>query len=216
MAGRLRVYISGPISNGGETTDEREVEFNVGKACEFAYELNKRGYAFHLPHLTVFFEKVTGTTIDYEDWMDTDIAWVEAADAILRVPGQSAGADRECEAALAVGIPVFTSLDALDVWANAPELDTTQEIEVVETVLDEAQRITTADRGDQYGPPEEHFARTAALWSAFFEHRFEPADVAKAMVMDKLSRSANKPKRDHWVDIAGWAACGFRTENGHW
>lgn len=35
------------------------------------------------------------TARHYEDWMRIDLAWLEAAHALLRLPGPSAGADRE-------------------------------------------------------------------------------------------------------------------------
>ena len=81
-------------------------------------------------------------------------------------------------------------------------------------VLTEAANLIDGDRNAQYGPPTQDFERTAAIWSAMFGHKmtapFTPADVAKAMIGLKLSRLAwQEDKRDSWVDVAGYAGCGF-------
>ena len=76
-------------------------------------------------------------------------------------------------------------------------------------VLEEALELTTGDRNAQYGPPHQDFARTAKMWSALFEMDFTPAEVAMAMICLKLSRETHQAKRDSWVDIAGYARCGW-------
>lgn len=221
MAGSRQVltYISGPLTNGGAKVDKETLDYNIGRGCEVAYELNKRGHAFVLPHLTMFFQHIHGSDLPFEDWIAIDLRVIESCDCLYRIKGESKGADIEEAHARSLGIPVFYDLRALDEWANAPiPLDQTQEIPVVreETVLEEAARITTADRNVQYGPPEEHMARTAQFWSALFGQLVMPSTVAKAMVLDKVSRSMHAPKRDHAVDAAGWAAVWHRAETGEW
>jgi hypothetical protein len=80
-----------------------------------------------------------------------------------------------------------------------------------EDILIEALRLTSSDRQNQYGPPDQDFARTAAMWSALFGDKmsapFEARDVALAMICLKLSRETHKRKRDSAVDIAGYARC---------
>ena len=50
-------------------------------------------------------------------------------------------------------------------------------------MLDEAKRITAADRQDDYGPPSEDFARTAMLWTAILAGRLRDGQLAwRAMV----------------------------------
>lgn len=78
-----------------------------------------------------------------------------------------------------------------------------------EDVLEEALRITSGDRQNQYGPPEQDFTRTADMWSALFADKmskpFEARDVAMAMICLKLSRETHQKKRDNSTDIAGYA-----------
>ena len=76
-----------------------------------------------------------------------------------------------------------------------------------ETILQEATRLTGGNRQSDYGHPRRHFAKTAALWSAWKGVDFSPADVACFFMLDKLSRESNRPKRDNRVDIAGYAHC---------
>jgi len=75
-------------------------------------------------------------------------------------------------------------------------------------VLEEALRITQGDRNPSYGPPDQNFQRTAAMWSALKGVHFEAREVAMFMIALKLSRETHQRKRDNWVDIAGYARCG--------
>ena len=92
-----------------------------------------------------------------------------------------------------------------------------------EGVLREAIDLITGDRNAVYGPPTIDFKRTAKALSAL-GFRFVYADseigvmpleldahhVAMIMIQLKLSRLMWSPgKRDSWVDIAGYAGCGY-------
>lgn len=88
-------------------------------------------------------------------------------------------------------------------------------------LLAEASALITRDRNNQYGPPDQDFSRTAAALNAYgycrvdandTVHPIESADIAKVMIMLKLSRSMWQKKRDTWVDIAGYAGCGFEVD----
>jgi hypothetical protein len=85
--------------------------------------------------------------------------------------------------------------------------------------LDEAKRLICGDRNNQYGPPGKDFNRAAqALTSLGFgkEGRdgsgcevLDDHDVAVIMIVLKLSRIMwSSSKRDSWIDVAGYAACG--------
>lgn len=82
-----------------------------------------------------------------------------------------------------------------------------------EGILQEAIQLTTGDRNAQYGPPDQDFARTAALWTALFAHKlkdgesFANYEVAQAMICLKLSRLQHQKKRDSVVDGAGYFGC---------
>jgi hypothetical protein len=77
---------------------------------------------------------------------------------------------------------------------------------------------TIGRRGESYGPPAEHFLRTCdalnALMPDLFRREITPADWAKVMIVDKISRDAEAAKLDTCIDIAGYAAC--LAEVRHW
>lgn len=77
-----------------------------------------------------------------------------------------------------------------------------------ESILAEADRIVSGDRGDAYGHPHDDFTRTARMWCGYLElpeGTIGPRDVAMMMVMVKASRERHRHKRDNLTDIAGYA-----------
>lgn len=82
-------------------------------------------------------------------------------------------------------------------------------------VLNEARDLITGDRNNQYGPPTQDFSRTAAALTALGYRGpggrdLAAHDVAILVGVVKLSRLMWEPtKRDSWVDLAGYAACGW-------
>jgi hypothetical protein len=76
-----------------------------------------------------------------------------------------------------------------------------------EDILEEALRITSGDRQNTYGPPDQDFQRTALMWSALKGVEFTAREVAMFMIALKLSRETHQMKRDNSVDIAGYARC---------
>jgi hypothetical protein len=81
--------------------------------------------------------------------------------------------------------------------------------------LDEAKGLITGDRNNSYGPPTQDFARAAGVLNALGYRAHEgrqllPHDIALMVMAVKQSRLVWTPaKRDSWVDIAGYAACGL-------
>ena len=88
------------------------------------------------------------------------------------------------------------------------------ETESGEDILEEALRITSGDRQNQYGPADQDFARSAQMWSALKGVEFSTEDVASFLICVKLSRNTHQSKRDNWVDIAGYARCGDLCRQG--
>lgn len=82
-------------------------------------------------------------------------------------------------------------------------------------LLDEAKSLVLGDRNNSYGPPTQDFARSAAMMSALGytgpdQRELKAHDVALLITCVKMSRLTwQSDKRDSWVDIAGYAACGW-------
>lgn len=99
-----RVYVAGPYTKG-------DVAANVRAACQAGLEIVKAGHAPFVPHLCHFMHYLEPQR--YEVWMAQDFEWVKACHALLRLPGESSGADREVALALQCGIRVYRDLNAL-------------------------------------------------------------------------------------------------------
>lgn len=76
--------------------------------------------------------------------------------------------------------------------------------------------VHAEDMDHDYGKPENNFKTIADLWSTYLEAAYgedsivclSGRDVAAMMILLKVARAATSIKIDHWVDIAGYAACG--------
>ena len=84
-------------------------------------------------------------------------------------------------------------------------------------VLFEAESLITGDRNHTYGEPTENFVNIATLWTVRLKHKFKDgeeltaADVADLMILLKVARNTTQTKRDNYVDIAGYASCGWEA-----
>lgn len=99
---------------------------------------------------------------------------------------------------------------------NLNNMPQTKEMKTLrEELLDRAKEST--HRKQEYGKPENSFKTIAKLWEAFLGSRlddagFEEADVALMLALVKVARlSSTLSHEDSWVDLAGYAACGFEA-----
>jgi hypothetical protein len=99
---RKRVYISGPLTSSGNVLE------NLERAMSMARLLIDAGFAPFTPHLTFHIDP--GEAYSHDVWMQIELPWVSAADAVLRLPGESTGADIECARARELGILIFNSI----------------------------------------------------------------------------------------------------------
>jgi hypothetical protein len=98
----MNVYISAPYSNGDIVT-------NIRRAIEAADKLARQGHTPYIPHLSLLWHLVSPK--DYDFWLDYDMRFImDWADCILRLDGESKGADKEVELARKLYLPVYYSL----------------------------------------------------------------------------------------------------------
>lgn len=100
-----RVYIASPYTVGDKS-------INVRNSLLVADQLIELGYAPFSPLLAHFQDIAFPRT--YEEWLGVGIAWMVAADVVLRLPGESNGADIETMYAAISGIPVVYSIEELN------------------------------------------------------------------------------------------------------
>lgn len=88
-----------------------------------------------------------------------------------------------------------------------------------ESCLEEAAKIISGNRQNDYGTPEDSFQRIADYWNAYLYHRkevmkgtidedypLEGKDIAMMMVLFKIAREEHSHKHDNLVDICGYTA----------
>lgn len=78
-------------------------------------------------------------------------------------------------------------------------------------VLVTAGQTIHGDRHEEYGSAEESFTRIAQLWEDYLGVPITSHDVAMLMVLLKVSRAKTDRKLDTYVDLAGYAALGYRV-----
>jgi hypothetical protein len=92
-----KIYVAGPYTKG-------DVAVNVRNAIDMAHRLANLGYWPFVPHLSHFWHMLRPRP--YEFWCELDNVFLPHCDALLRLPGESKGADAEVKLAESLGIPV--------------------------------------------------------------------------------------------------------------
>ena len=98
------VYIASPYSIG----DQAE---NVRKSLEAADELLQAGFIPFAPLLSHFWHLISPKKPDV--WYQYDNEWVKRCDCLLRLPGESFGADNEVALAFEHDIPIYYTMRTL-------------------------------------------------------------------------------------------------------
>jgi hypothetical protein len=75
------------------------------------------------------------------------------------------------------------------------------------SITEEAKDIVNNDRQKDYGDTQESFKRIAGLWSSYLGTHVDALDVAKMMILLKVSRAKNNNHRDSYIDIVGYVEC---------
>ena len=100
----IKVYIASPYTRG-------DTAVNVGIQIRTYSELMDLGFVPYAPTLNHFVHMTYPHS--YEEWMEQDFEWVSTCDCVLRLDGESPGADREVELANSLGKKVFYSIEEL-------------------------------------------------------------------------------------------------------
>ena len=98
------VYVAGPYTRGDPVENTR-------KAIEVGDKLVRWGFIPFVPHLTLFWHFAFPHDVNF--WYRFDNYWLKKCDILLRLPGESTGADNEVELARREGLRVYFSLEEL-------------------------------------------------------------------------------------------------------
>ena len=92
------IYVAGPYTQGN-------LDVNIRRAVMCGDVLVGFGAAPFIPHLFHLWELMSPRP--YEEWLELDLDMLERCDALVRIQGESPGADREEAYADILKIPVF-------------------------------------------------------------------------------------------------------------
>ena len=105
-----RVYVAGPYS----ASNVISVLENIRAGIELSTRVLLLGYAPFCPWLDYHFTLMLreGEKLSVDDYYKYSMAWLEASDAVLLVPGweKSIGTQKEIKRATELGIPIFYDL----------------------------------------------------------------------------------------------------------
>lgn len=95
------IYVSGPYTKGDPVV-------NVRIAIAAGNNLLINGYTPIIPHLSVFWHFLYPHS--WDTWIDYDMHLIPLCEGLLRLPGESTGADLEVAEAQRLDIPVVFTL----------------------------------------------------------------------------------------------------------
>lgn len=104
------IYIAGPYTNPDPVVNTRNA-IDVGMLIVERFDS-----AVIIPHLTMFVHLIEPRDIEF--WYQFDLDQLEHCDALWRMSGRSAGADKEVDFANRHSIPVFYDLIAFGNWRS--------------------------------------------------------------------------------------------------
>jgi Domain of unknown function (DUF4406) len=99
----LRVYVASPM-----TLQPIEGPRAAARAGDL---IVNAGHFVYLPQLDRLWAYMTGEK-SYDFWIRHDEGWLEVCDAVVRLPGESKGADGEIRFAAARSIPIFIGVES--------------------------------------------------------------------------------------------------------
>jgi hypothetical protein len=96
---KLRVYIAAPYTIGDPIVNIREAVIAGDRILQL-------GHIPFIPHINALWHLISPHPP--ETWYEWDLRWLEQCDAVIRLPGESKGADGEVARAKQLGMPVYT------------------------------------------------------------------------------------------------------------
>lgn len=105
----IKVYIASPYTIG-------DIAMNVKLQIDTVDILMNKNFVPFAPLYSHFQHMIHPRP--YQDWIKVDLEWIKVCDCLLRLDGESKGADLEVEFAQSIGIPIFYTVDNLCEYYN--------------------------------------------------------------------------------------------------
>ena len=114
-----RIYVAHPIGANDEHRSRK-----IAAALEATRALLVAGFAPWTPGMFAasFGNSAADWLLSYEQWCALDMEFLEVCHAVLRLPGESPGAEREVSRARALGLPVFHTVEEVIAWVEAEDI----------------------------------------------------------------------------------------------
>ncbi len=100
----IKVYVAGPYSKG-------DAAINIRNALVAGEQLVSHGLVPYIPHLNHLWHLIYPHEADF--WYSYDNHWLGSCDCLLRLPGESKGADREMQRMIENNKPCFLDIPSL-------------------------------------------------------------------------------------------------------
>jgi hypothetical protein len=188
------VYVSGPMRG---YPDHNYPAFDLAASV-----LRQYGYEVVNPA-----EHFSGRKdLDQETYLRADVGLMaERCNAIFLLPGWQNSEGARLEYAVAKAL----NMEIINPEIEGDETDFNLPVEYEASTI-----VRNGLRQQNYGHPNQDFARTAGMWTAFLAHKLKPGEVitmeemALMMGQLKMSRLASTPgHHDSIVDLIGYAIC---------
>jgi hypothetical protein len=138
----------------------------------------------------------------HDEWMEVCLPWVAVSDAILRLPGDSVGANEEVNAAEYFGIPIYATVACL--LSHPPRAGHPGFMRAVRELV-----AMHKKKGSDYGTTEDHFSNVRSVEElgipAWLGAYMRARDKVKRL--DKYCKTrqlANEGVEDSFLDNANY------------
>ena len=108
----MKVYIASPYGRRKGCSDE-ECETNVNRAIGVGRKLITLGHIPFVPHLFHYLHEGWDGSPNEDEWLKMCLAFVPFCDCVLRLKGESVGADNEVALAKVFNKKVYYNIEEL-------------------------------------------------------------------------------------------------------
>lgn len=189
---------------------QQVMDWRFDRVCELSAQLLREGQHTFSPISESHPIARFGLPKDWAFWKAHDEIMLSRVDALMVycLPGweKSVGVKAEIEIVQRLGKPIEHRLPSAEV------LDSWKALLRHKSVCVEADELVNGERAAAYGDAVENWRDTAVYWTAWGhrrgwlpqDKRITGFDGAYMLMLAKVSRAANTPKRDNQVDVCGY------------